>query len=207
MNKYISQTWVIALVLIGCTSSVFAQSDIKKMPIQVAALSILDLGDPISYSPGMTLDFGIRIAGSSKEKKSGLTKDRDFYLKPFIGFYKRENYHTGAMLGTDLTFRATTPSGIFWDANIGLGYLHLFYNAPTYVYENGSFVKKKMQGYANMVAKGAVNIGYDFSKSGKLPLGIYAGMGLQYRYPNNGSSVRAPFFQLGAMYTIKKSKS
>lgn len=197
-----------------CSQSLMAQKDIKKMPIQLAAITNMDVGDPISYSPGMFLDIGIRIAGSSTEKNKfgsaqGVvrTKDRDFYLKPFLGFYKREDYHTAVMVGTDLTFRSTGAGGFFWDANIGAGYMHLFFNAPVYVFENGTFEEKKFQGYANVIAKGSVNFGWDFGKAnGGLPIGVYTGAGFFFRYPNNSNWVRSPYLQLGIMYTLKKDK-
>jgi hypothetical protein len=191
-----------------------AQKDIKKMPIQLAAITNMDVGDPISYSPGMFLDVGIRLAGSSREKSKfgatqsvARTKDRDFYLKPFLGFYKREDYHTAVMVGTDLTFRSTGAGGFFWDANIGAGYMHLFFNAPVYVFENGTFEEKKFQGYANVIAKGSVNFGWDFGKANDgLPIGVYTGAGFFFRYPNNSNWVRSPYLQLGIMYTLKKDK-
>lgn len=205
---------VLAFLLVAVAIQMQAQEKVKKAPIQLSAISVLDVGDPIRYAPGMFVDYGIRLTGSSKERTrynarglSSQTKDRDLYLKPFLGFYKREDYHTALMLGTEFTFRATSPGGFFWDANVGAGYMHLFFNAPVYVYENGSFEEKKLQGYANVIAKGSVNFGYDLSKSGKLPLGIYTGLGFMFRYPNNSIWVRSPYFQLGAMYTLKKTKS
>jgi hypothetical protein len=188
------------------TIEVSAQENQKKIPIQLAAISDLDIGDPISFSPGMMLDVGLRIMNKPKINGSRI-REREFYLKPFLGFYKREDYHTAVMLGTDLTYRATYPSGIFWDANVGAGYMQLFYNTPVYVYENGTFTKKKFQGYANVVIKGAINLGYDLSKSNeKIPLGIYVGGGMFFRYPNNHSFVKHPYLQLGVMYTIRKDK-
>lgn len=187
--------------------TLFAQEDQKKLPIQVAAISDLDLGDPISYSPGMFVDVGLRIMNKPKVNGSRI-REREFYVQPFVGFYKREDYHTALMLGTDLTYRATYPSGIFWDANIGTGYMHLFYNTPVYVYENGSFTQKKFQGYPNVVIKGALNLGVDLSKNHeKVPLGIYVGGGMFFRYPNNHSWVKHPYLQLGVMYTIRKNKN
>lgn len=183
-----------------------AQENQKKLPIQVAAITDMDLGDPISFSPGMMLDIGLRIMNKPKVKNQKI-REREFYVKPFLGFYKREDYHTAVMLGTDLTYRATYPSGIFWDANIGAGYMHLFYNTPVYVYENGNFTQKKFQGYANVVIKGAINLGIDLSKNNeKLPLGIYVGGGMFYRFPNNDHWVKHPYLQLGLMYTIRKDK-
>lgn len=196
---------LIVFVLYG--SNLYAQESQKKMPIQVAAISDLDLGDPISYSPGMMLDVGIRILNKPKIKGARI-REREFYLKPFLGFYKREDYHTAVMLGSDLTYRATYPSGIFWDANFGAGYMHLFYNTPVYEYKNGSFKEKKLVGYANVVVKGAINIGFDLSKNNeKVPLGFYAGAGFFFRYPNNDYWVKHPYLQFGAMYTIRKTKS
>lgn len=193
-------------ILFGFSEHISAQDNQKKLPIQVAAITDMDLGDPISFSPGMMLDVGIRLMNKPKIKGTRV-REREFYLKPFLGFYKREDYHTAVMLGTDITYRATYPSGIFWDANIGAGYMHLFYNTPVYVYENGSFTEKKFQGYANVVIKGAVNLGYDFSKNNeKLPLGIYVGGGMFFRYPNNDHWVKHPYMQLGVMYTIRKDK-
>lgn len=181
----------------------YAQDNQKKLPIQLAAITDMDLGDPISFSPGMMLDVGIRLMNKPKIKGDRI-RDREFYLKPFLGFYKREDYHTAVMLGTDITYRATYPSGIFWDANIGAGYMHLFYNTPVYVYENGSFEQKKFQGYANVVAKGSLNIGIDLSKNNeRVPLGIYVGGGMFFRYPNNDSWVKHPYLQLGVIYTLK----
>lgn len=184
-----------------------AQDGEKKLPIQVAAITDLDLGDPISYSPGMMVDVGLRLLNKPKIKGDRV-RDRELYLKPFLGFYKREDYHTAVMLGTEITYRATYPSGIFWDANIGGGYMHLFYNTPVYEYQNGSFKEKKLQGYANVVMKGSLNIGVDLSKKNdRIPLGMYIGGGLFYRYPNNDYWVKHPYFQLGVMYTFKKAKA
>lgn len=189
------------------TENIHAQEEQKKLPIQVAAITDMDLGDPISFSPGMMLDVGIRLTNKPKIKGERV-RDREFYLKPFLGFYKREDYHTAVMLGTELTYRATYPAGLFWDANIGGGYMHLFYNTPVYVYDNGSFKQKKFQGYANVVLKGSINVGVDLSKNNdRIPLGIYVGGGMFFRYPNNDSWVKHPYLQLGAIYTIKKSKN
>ncbi|HUH74017.1 MAG TPA: hypothetical protein VLZ75_06370 [Chitinophagales bacterium] len=201
---------ILAVLLISflriSTTEVSAQDNQRKIPIQVSAISDLDLGDPISFSPGMMLDVGLRIMNKPKINGSRI-REREFYVKPFLGFYKREDYHTALMLGTDLTYRATYPSGIFWDANAGAGYMHLFYNTPVYKYENGTFTQKKFQGYANVVIKGAINLGFDLSKNNeKLPLGFFVGGGMFFRYPNNHSFVMHPYLQLGAMYTIRKDK-
>lgn len=194
-----------------------AESPSKKMPLQVAVISDLDVGNPIRYSPGMMVDYGIRLFNKPKDKaRAGsvgnygiLTKDRELYLKPFAGFYKREDYHTALMIGTELTYRATSPSTFFWDVNAGAGYMHLFYNAPVYVYDpkSNSFSEKKFQGYSNVVAKGSINFGLDFSKKeGAIPIGFYLGAGMLFRYPNNTEWVRHPYLQLGSMFTIKKMK-
>lgn len=211
MNKFFVA--VIVLLFGGKTyaQQAYQAPEYKKMPIQLAVISDLDVGNPIRYSPGMMLDVGIRLAHGSKAKGSSATrtKDRDFYLKPFLGFYKREDYHTALMIGTDFTYRATYPSAIFWDANIGAGYMHLFYNDPTFVYDpnTNTFEEKKLQGYSNVVLKGAINFGVDFSKKASaLPLGVYAGAGMLFRYPNNTNWVRHPYVQLGLMYTLKMKK-
>lgn len=188
-----------------------AQTEQSKLPIQVSAITDLDLGDPISFSPGMMVDVGIRLMNKPKIKNKinsvQSVRDREIYLKPFVGFYKREDYHTALMLGSDITYRATYPSGIFWDMNVGAGYMHLFYNAPVYVYDNGSFTQKKFQGYANVVVKGAINLGVDLSKKNEnIPLGFYVGGGMFFRYPNNDYWVKHPYLQLGLMYVIKKDK-
>lgn len=197
-------TIILTLVVLQLHQEVAAQDGDKKWPIQVAAISDMDLGDPISFSPGMMVDFGIRLMNKPKIKGSRV-RDREFYLKPFLGFYKRQDYHTATMIGTDITYRATYPSGVFWDFNAGAGYMHLFYNTPVYEYDNGSFTKKKFQGYANVVVKGAINFGMDFSKNNdRLPLGVYAGAGLFFRYPNNSYWVKHPYVQLGVIYTIRK---
>ncbi len=203
--QHLSAVWLL-LVMLGFSKQLSAQDDQKKLPIQVAAITDMDLGDPISFSPGMMLDIGFRIMNKPKVKNQRV-REREFYVKPFLGFYKREDYHTAVMLGSDITYRGTYPSGIFWDANIGAGYMHLFYNTPVYVYENGVFTEKKFQGYANVVVKGAINLGYDFSKNNeKLPLGMYVGGGMFFRYPNNDHWVKHPYMQLGLMYTIRKDK-
>lgn len=201
---------ILAVILVSffriSTLEVSAQDNQLKIPIQVSAISDLDLGDPISFSPGMMLDVGLRIMNKPKINGSRI-REREFYVKPFLGFYKREDYHTALMLGTDLTYRATYPSGIFWDMNVGAGYMHLFYNTPVYKYDNGTFTQKKLQGYSNVVIKGAVNIGFDVSKNNeRIPLGIYVGGGMFSRYPNNHSFVYHPYVQLGVMYTIRKDK-
>ena len=203
--------------LVGVSLQLKAQQEEKKIPIQLSVISDLDVGNPITYAPGMMIDYGIRLMNKPKVKSragsvgnyGALSKDRELYLKPFAGFYKREDYHTAVMLGTDLTFRVTTPSAFFWDVNVGAGYMHLFYNAPTYVYDpkNNSFKEKKFQGYSNIVAKGAINFGMDFSKKPNgIPLGFYLGAGMFFRYPNNTAWVRHPYLQLGTIVTIKKMK-
>lgn len=184
----------------------------KKMPIQLGIISDLDVGTPIRYSPGMMLEYGVQLAHSEKVKGGSYSKkvkDRDFYLKPYVGFYKREDYHTALMLGTEFTYRVTYPAALFWDANIGAAYMHLFYNDPVYVYDPGTqtFEEKKFQGYSNVMIKGSFNIGVDFSKKESgFPLGVYTGAGILFRYPNNTNWVRHPYLQLGLMYTIKKVK-
>lgn len=208
---------VFLLLSLAPISMLVAQSDYRKIPIQVAVISDLDVGNPIRYSPGMMVDYGIRLVNKPKEKsRSGsvgkygvITKDRELYLKPFAGFYKREDYHTALMLGTELTYRATSPSSFFWDVNAGAGYMHLFYNAPVFVYDpkNQTFDEKKFQGYSNIVAKGSINFGFDFSKKeGAIPLGFYLGAGMFFRYPNNTEWVRHPYLQLGTMFTFKKDR-
>lgn len=200
--------WAVLLISFFKISmkDVAAQDNQMKIPIQVSAITDMDIGDPISFSPGMMIDVGLRIMDKPKVNGSRV-RDREFYVKPFFGFYKREDYHTAVMLGTDITYRATYPSGIFWDASAGAGYMQLFYNTPVYVYENGTFTEKKLQGYANVVIKGMINLGVDFSKNNdKLPLGVYVGGGMFFRYPNNHSFVKHPYLQLGVMYTLRKDK-
>ena len=204
--RYVS-AFVLIFSLLALHNTI-AQESGKKLPIQLAAITDMDIGNPISFSPGMMFDIGLRIMNKPKVNQRGI-REREFYLKPFVGFYKREDYHTALMVGTDLTYRATYPSGVFWDFNVGSGYMHLFYNTPVYEYNSSdnSFKRKKFQGYSNVLVKGAIDLGFDLSKNNeRVPLGIYIGMGLLMRYPNNASWIRHPYGQLGLMYTIRKNK-
>lgn len=210
--KHISVIMLMWSIFLLSPQSASAQDDgYRKMPLQLSVISDIDVavgtGKPLSYSPGMMIDVGIRLLNKQKDKPRG-TLARELYIKPFLGFYKREDYHTALMMGADLTYRATRPSGMFWDFNIGSGYMHLFYNTPVYEYKDGEFERKRFQGYANVVVKGAINVGYDMShKEGKVPLGFYVGGGMISRYPNNGKWPFHPYIQLGMMYTIKKKKA
>lgn len=209
-----SQRWLTILFLsmfFYMNETAVAQDDgQRKIPFQLSVISDIDIdmkqGNPISFSPGLMFDVGLRVMNKEKDKARG-TLTREFYVKPFLGFYKRADYHTALMIGTDLTYRATRPTGIFWDFNIGTGYMHLFYNTPVYEYVDGGFERKRFQGYSNVVVKGAVNVGYDFGHNNSaLPLGVFVGGGMFFRYPNNASWPFHPYVQLGLMYTLKKDK-
>ncbi len=210
-KKYYLAVLLLSVLLTFPNDQLMAQDDgQRKIPIQLAAISDMDVslnpGSPISFSPGLMLDVGLRLMNKEKLKANG-NKSREIYLKPFLGFYKRADYHTALMIGSDITYRATSPSGFFWDLNAGTGYMRLFYNTPVYEYIDGSFEKKRMVGYSNVVIKGNINFGFDFSQSGSgLPFGIYAGGGMFFRYPNNHSWAYHPYVQLGVMYTLKKNK-
>lgn len=182
------------------------KSSYRKIPLGIHYIADLDLGDPIRIEPGFGIDAGWRLIGR-ESNKSSKSIETDIYLKPGMSYFSRKNYYNALVLSASLAMRITFNRGLFFEIDATPGYMAKFYNADVYEYVDGSFKKSKAR-QSNLYLGGDVNFGYDFSKKKEdNGLGIIAGLGFFWRYPNNTQFIRHQYLKLGLTYTLRQIKS
>lgn len=91
----------------------------------------------------------------------------------------------GALLGTELGFRATASYGLAAELGLGIAYLHAFSGSPVYEKDKtGSYAQVRDWGRPRFSPTFHLGLGYDFSRLCNLPLAVF----LQY-----GSFLEIPY--------------
>ena len=199
---------IIFITLIFCLQFVFAggKSSYRKIPLGIHYYADLDAGSPIRIDPGFGIDAGWLLVGR-ESNNSSKSIETDICLKPGFSFFLRKNYYNAIVLSAGLSLRTTFSKGLFFEIQATPGYMHKMYNADVYEYSNGTFEKKRASD-ENLYLGGDINIGYDFSKKKEdNGLGIIAGLGFFWRYPNNTEFVRHQYLKFGLTYTLRQIKS
>lgn len=222
MKQYI-RFFIIFLFFI-CTNSIYAQNsttDYKKLlPVEglkyKKTIVSFAINSDVEFIKPVSLDFGaeagvyIRLFSKAKQiqKKSIYdikVADRDFFIKPTIGFLYRERFHTGIYAMPSLVYRHTTPKLFYAELNFDVGYYYAKLNAPTYEVSSSGEVKPTKGGFSQAILGGKFIGGLDFSKNSKVPLNLFGGVGLYYNYPNNQTWTRHIIVQVGAAYIIRRN--
>jgi hypothetical protein len=196
------------ICLLTLTNLLYAggKSSYRKIPLGIHYYADLDVGSPIRVDPGFGIDAGWRLIGRESNKISK-SVETDICLKPGFSFFLRKNYYNAIVLSAALSWRTTFSKGFFFELVATPGYMHKMYNADVYEYSNGTFEKKRASD-PNLYLGGDLNVGYDFSKKKEdNGLGIIAGLGFFWRYPNNTQFVRHQYLKFGLTYTLRQIKS
>ena len=189
----------VILVLLG---TIGLQAQERMIPLSLSYYMDLELESPVRVDPGLLIDLTFPIASNAGKSSNHY---REFHFKPTFGFYKRENYHTGMIIWTQLGFKGIRRSGAFWEINAGPGYLHTFYNAPVFAQNpDGSFSEQKVEGDFHAMVGGDLSIGWDFARSTEIPISVFVGGGFYGRFPHNSNWARHKFMKIGFSYVFRR---
>jgi opacity protein-like surface antigen len=161
---------LISLVLLAL-SDAQAQKSYKKYPLQLTtgnhAISMpfyRVLRKP--YHPALSI-------GTQLTYKRG-THGQLFQAFNLGGFYNKYTA-TGLLAQTELGYRYYTKAGLFADAFLGIGYLHIFQTREVFKQKNDAeYEKAKDFGRPSATGSFSLGMGYDFSRQAKLPLALFA---------------------------------
>jgi hypothetical protein len=127
------------------------------------------------------------------------------------GYYNK--YNTSAFfVNSEIAYRYTFGFGIYADANLGVGYSHLF--RPNAIYKlnsNGEYEQVRDWGKPSILANYLLSIGYDFSKRVNVPTSVFLRFGNYFQLFYNVPDIPVlpqNSFQIGARFLINvKQKS
>jgi hypothetical protein len=120
------------------------------------------------------------------------------------GYYNK--YSTSAIfVNTEIGYRYTFGFGLFADANLGVGYSHLFRPGAIYkLNSDGEYEQVRDWGKSSLMADYSLSIGYDFSRLLRKPVSVFLRYGnyLQLLYskpdipvlPQNSFQIGTRFF-------------
>jgi hypothetical protein len=120
------------------------------------------------------------------------------------GYYNR--YNTSAVfVNTEIGYRYSFGFGLFADANLGVGYSHLF--RPGAIYKlngNGEYEQVRDWGSPSLMADYSLSIGYDFAKRPGKPVSVFLRYGnyVQLFYNPDIPALPQNSFQIGTRFLI-----
>ena len=93
----------------------------------------------------------------------------------------------------------------YGETGLGLGYLHTRPAGPVYLrQEDGSVGRSAISGSPHVAISADVRTGFDFSKVGLIPGGVFVGMNLIGEYPFNGFLLPHVVAQTGIFTNLQR---
>ena len=124
------------------------------------------------------------------------------------GFYNK--YSTSAIIAiTEIGYRYSFGFGLFADANLGVGYSHLFRpNAIFKLNSNGEYEQVRDWGCPSLMANYALAIGYDCSAQLRKPVSVFLRYGnyIQLLYNPDIPCLFQNSFQIGVRFLINQKQ-
>ena len=139
-----------------------------------------------------------------------LATTRNFKIiwSSYLQFHHRDERQTAVALITRIGQRYTMNFGLTLETHLGIGFQYTNYIQP--VYHLGTATPNRTTTNTGKVAAApnlALGIGYDFSKTTKLPITYYLRAGLAWTFPDlNLVFNTAGFFETGIIYRPKLNK-
>lgn len=174
-------------------------------PIDVA-VGNLSVGMPFSK---IAVDKLYPIATLGTEFYYRNEKHGQIYQTAKIGGYYTK-YNTSALfVNTEIGYRYTFGFGVFADANLGVGYSHLF--RPNAIYKStgkGEYEQIRDWGKPSLMGNFLLSIGYDLSKSLNKPVSFFVRYGnyVQLFYNSDIPALPQNSVQIGTRFFKKKNK-
>jgi hypothetical protein len=125
------------------------------------------------------------------------------------GYYSKHNT-SAFFVNTEIVYRYTFNFGLFADANLGVGYSHLFHpNAIFKSNENGEYEQIRDWGKPSMMANYLFSIGYNCSKRLKKNTSIFLCYGnyIQLFYNADIPALPQNSCQLGVRFLINQNQN
>lgn len=99
--------------------------------------------------------------------------------------FRKKDVHTGVSLNPRIGLRHTANWGLTTEGHLGMGYLHRFYAYDQYALdESGAIVKQGKAGQSSAMPNIAIGLGYDFSRTTRLPVAFYLRPSVNWAYPS-----------------------
>lgn len=126
-----------------------------------------------------------------------------------FGYYYSQYSTSALFVNTNIGYRYIFGFGLFADANLGIGYSHLFH--PNGIYQsdgNGGYEQVSDWGTPSAMADFSFSIGYDFSKQLHNPVSVYLLYGnyIQLFYNPDIPALPQNSFQIGTRFFINQKK-
>lgn len=178
------KTFLSVFLLCIATMQVNAQSDFFKNPPLTISIYNHFIGVPFKDFFKKPINIGVAVG---MEFSYGQNTVNTWGQKLEIGWYHHKNLSTALWIKTDLVYLHTTSSGVFGEAQTGIGYIHDFNAQQTF--KQGKDGKYKT-----------------IKHSGKGGLLLGAGFGTGYVLDSDNGNTIAPFIRYEAMLQTPYSK-
>jgi len=184
---------ILFTVLLLFHTRTFAQEKIGGKDPGRLSVKIEYFGELILH-PGLAAGVEYRINGNNWFT---------FFWDTRIGGYLHPWNHTGLFFETALGARFTSEIGLFAGLQGGPGYLRTFPHGDVYGFsENGVAEERSHSGYGSFMPGISLLFGWDGTKSGKLPLTLYAGPGAFFEIPFNQIALPHGVVRVGVSYSF-----
>jgi len=171
-------------------------------PVEIA-IGNFSVGMPFS---GIFISKFYPLATLGTEFYYRTSEHSRIYQSARIGGYYNK-YNTSAIfINTEIGYRFTFGFGFFADANLGIGYAHLF--RPNAIYKmngSGDYEQVSDWGKPSCMADYSMSAGYDFSKKLQMPFSLFLRYGnyIQLFYNPDIPALPQNSFQIGTRFFIK----
>jgi hypothetical protein len=121
--------------------------------------------------------------------------------------YVHRGHSVGLLADVEAGYRFTFDSGFFCEARLGAGYLHTFLAGDVYARgTDGQFRPVALAGQAGFAPSQSVGLGFDLSRRGGAPLGVFLRLGAFEQFPfNSGWNVHLTS-QLGLTWRLGQAR-
>lgn len=199
----------LTLITVGRCSSVFGQDHetkgcwIEKHPVDFA-MGNFSVGMPFS-KVFITKFYPLATLGTEFYYRN--EKHSQLYQAVRIGGYYNKANTSAVFINTEAGYRYTFGFGLFADANLGVGYSHLF--SPGAVYKSnsdGEYEQVRDWGKPSFMADFSLSIGFDLSKKSRTPISVFIRYGnyIQLFYNSDIPALPQNSFQAGARFFINR---
>ena len=150
------------------------QQRVKKYPIEFA-IGKSPVGrlfsDKFIDSPSLLATLGTACYFMDK-------KHSQIYQTLKVGGYYNKNHASALLVNTEIGYRYTLNFGLFADANLGMGYSHLFRShAVDRAGSNRAYEQAGEWDTSSPMVNYSLSIGYDFESQSQIPVSVFVRYG------------------------------
>jgi|SRR5690606_34279841 len=150
------------------------QQRVKKYPIDFA-IGNISVGRPFS---DIFINRSYPLATFGTACYFLDEKNSQIYQTLKVGGYYNKNHTSALLVNTEIGYRYTLNFGLFADANLGMGYSHLFKShAIDKTGSNKEYEQAREWDTPSLMVNYSLSIGYDFENQSQIPVSVFVRYG------------------------------